>query len=83
MGAVPAGFRRPGLGDLLPLGVGVPPIDEAYVPDAEGVRTCSNGCVEGVCAIGGRLRVGGVLGGFSVLSSTGSSSRLILLYSSK
>ena len=48
MGVVPAGPKRPGLGLLLPLGVGVPPIDEAYVPDAEGVRTCRNGSVEGV-----------------------------------
>ena len=77
MGAVPGALKRPGLGHLLPLGVGVPPIDEAYVPDVEGVR--SSGCVEGVCAIGGRVSVGGVLGGFSVVACGGYSSCLMLL----
>lgn len=77
MGAVAAGAKIPGLGHLLPLGNGVPPIDGVYVPDVEGVR--SKGCVEGVCAIGGRVTVGGVPGVFSLLISVGYSSRLILL----
>lgn len=80
MGAVPGALKRPGLGHLLPLDVGVPPIDEGYVPDAEGVL--SSGCVEGVCAIGGRVSGGGatgVLGAFSLLSCAGHSSRLMLL----
>lgn len=80
MGAVPGALNRPGLGHLLPLGVGVPPIDEAYVHDVEGVR--SSGCVEGVDAIGGRASAGsatGVLGGFSVLACGGYSSSLMLL----
>jgi hypothetical protein len=77
VGAVPGAPRRPGLGHLLPLGVSVPPIDEAYVPEVEGVR--SSGCVEGVCAIGGRVSVDRVAGGFSLLSSVGYSTRLMFL----
>lgn len=77
MGAVPGAPKRPGLGHLLPLGVGVPPIDEAYVPEVEGVR--SSGCAEGVCAIGGRVSTVGVAGGFSLLSCAGYSKRLMFL----